>query len=289
MSPIAGFALGATLLLIAVLAILLPPLLRPFRPQRAVSQREANLAIFRQELRELENEYQEGTLAEAEFGQASSELKRRLLDETDIDTPSHPTSTPPERNTALALLIALPLTACSAYLILGNPQALKPQQAEANISNEQIDAMLNKLVAKLKRQPGDHQGWLMLARSYKVLGRYAESAEAYSHGGDLIETNASLLADYAEVLARAKGGDLAGKPTELLAQALAIDPDEAQALFLAGAAAADRQDFSAAVKYWERLLPQLEPGSEDAQALEKAIEDARTARRKNPHSPTSKP
>ena len=40
----------------------------------------------------------------------------------------------------------------------------------------------------------------MLARSYKVLGRFADAAEAYSHGGALGRKRSVLLADYAEVL-----------------------------------------------------------------------------------------
>jgi cytochrome c-type biogenesis protein CcmH len=115
----------------------------------------------------------------------------------------------------------------------------------------------------------------MLARSYKVLGRFAESAEAYSHGGALVDAEPVLLADYAEVLAQAQGGSFQGKPEQLIARALKIDPDEPQALFLAGAAASDRKDFSAVVEYWGRLQPQLEPGSEEARTLAAAITKAR--------------
>ena len=115
----------------------------------------------------------------------------------------------------------------------------------------------------------------MLARSYKVLGRFSESAEAYSHGGALVDADPSLLADYAEVLAQANGGSLAGQPDKLLSRALEIDPNEPQALFLAGAAASERRDFSAVARYWERLLQQLEPGSEEAQSLELAVAKAR--------------
>lgn len=75
----------------------------------------------------------------------------------------------------------------------------------------------------------------MLARSYKVLGRMADAAQAYSHGGALLEGDPVLLADYAEVLSQVNG-KFDGKPTELLAAALEIDPNEPQALFLSGAA-----------------------------------------------------
>ena len=77
------------------------------------------------------------------------------------------------------------------------------------------------------------------------------------------------------MLSRARGGNLQGKPNELVERALRIDPDEPQALLLAGAASSDRQQFAAAADYWARLLAQLEPGSEEAGALEAAITKAR--------------
>ena len=277
MTPIATFLIAAASLLAVVLAILLPPLLRSTRAPEPADRPDANLSILREQLDELEQDHRNGALSESDYQQATAELKRRLLDETPSTTPV--TNFKAETATALALLIAIPLAAGAGYLILGSPQALAPQtvtQQRAAIDSQQIDEMLGKLVEKLKNNPDDHQGWMMLARSYKVLGRYPEAAEAYAHLGERLETDAALLADYAEVLARANKDTLEGKPTELLAKALKIDPDEPQALFLAGAAASDRQDFAAAAEYWERLLPQLEPGAEEAKSLQAAIAHART-------------
>lgn len=275
MTSTTGFILASALLVLVVLGILLPPLWRTPKPAKTVNRGEANLDIFRDQMRELERDHDEGILTDADLKQAKSELQRRLLDEV------HPETVPQAksggRQTALALLIALPLAATAGYLILGNPQALDPTQTQTQtqIGPQQIEAMLGKLVEKLKQNPDDTKGWVMLARSYKVLGRFSESAEAYSHGGALVDADPSLLADYAEVLAQANGGSLAGQPDKLLSRALEIDPNEPQALFLAGAAASERRDFSAVARYWERLLQQLEPGSEEAQSLELAVAKAR--------------
>ena len=277
MTSTTGFILASALLVLVVLGILLPPLWRTPKPAKTVNRGEANLDIFRDQMRELERDHDEGILTDADLKQAKSELQRRLLDEV------HPETVPQAksggRQTALALLIALPLAATAGYLILGNPQALDPTQTQTQtqtqIGPQQIEAMLGKLVEKLKQNPDDTKGWVMLARSYKVLGRFSESAEAYSHGGALVDADPSLLADYAEVLAHANGGSFAGQPDKLLSRALEIDPNEPQALFLAGAAASERRDFSAVARYWERLLQQLEPGSEEAQSLELAVAKAR--------------
>ena len=158
--------------------------------------------------------------------------------------------------------------------MLGRPQALDPANTQPRMSAQQIDSMLVQLEEKLKANPDDLKGWVMLARSYKVLGRMADAAQAYSHGGALLDGDPVLLADYAEVLSQVNG-KFDGKPTELLAAALKIDPLEPQALFLSGAAASERKDFAAVADYWGRLLPQLEAGSEEAKSLGEAVDKAR--------------
>lgn len=274
MTSLAAFAALAALLLAATLALLLPALLRQRKPVSETDRRESNLAIFRDQLGELERERAEGSLSEEDFAQARRELQRRLLDET--ASAEAPDSTAPAgRKTAIALVMALPLAAAAGYLLLGTPQGLDPLQTRSVASGQEIEDMLGTLVAKLEKNPDDAKGWVMLARSYKALGRFAEAAEAYGKAGALVNEDASLLADHADALAQAQGGTLQGKPGELIARALKLNPDEPQALLLAGAAAIDRQDFAAAAEHWTRLLKQLEPGSEEAQTIEQAIARAR--------------
>lgn len=277
------FIIIATLLVVAVTARLLLPLWRlpkaTLPVQSANERREANLAIFHDQLAELDREHQENLLSEADLVQSKLELKRRLLEDVqaeDADGSSRPAAST-SRKSALILLIALPLAAVAGYALLGNPRALDPLQTQARsrVTPEQIEAMVGKLSNKLKQNPDDAQGWVMLARSYKALGRFAEAEEAYSHAGPVVDKDAVLLADYAEVIAQNNKGDLQGKPSEMLARALQIDPDEPQALLLAGAAASDRRDFATAASHWSRLLAQLEADSEEAESLKNAVDKAR--------------
>ena len=269
-----AFLIAAALLVVAVIALLLPPLLRTPRFSGSTDQSEANLAIFRDQLAELERERREGSLAEADFAQAKSELQRRLLEE--VPAQAAPATTDGgSRQTALAFLVLIPLAAAAGYALLGEPRALDPLQRQARIAPEQIEAMLNSLVDKLQKNPDDHQGWVMLARSYKVLERFPEAAKAYERAAPLVDQDPALLADYADVLAQTQGGSLQGRPSELIERALRINPREPQALLLAGAAATGREQFAAAADYWSRLLELVEPGSEEAGALTAAIGKAR--------------
>lgn len=275
MTSLTVFSLAAALLVVVVLAIMLPPLWRKPKPLNAADRQETNLEIFRDQLSELERDRSDGSLADADYEQAKSELQRRLLEEV------QPESVVPEtsggRKTALALLIAIPLAALAGYALLGKPQALDalPTHAQARMNPQQFDEMIGKLVAKLKANPDDSKGWVTLARSYKSLGRFDEAAEAYSHAGSVVDSDPSLLADYAETLVQMNGGNFEGKPDQLISRALKIDPDAPLALFLAGAAATDRNDFAAVVTHWGRLLPQLEPGTEDALSIGAAVDKAR--------------
>ncbi|MBL8373478.1 c-type cytochrome biogenesis protein CcmI, partial [Accumulibacter sp.] len=120
-----AFIIVAALLVVAIIAILLPPLWRLPEPVGSGDRREANLAIFRDQLAELEREREEGSLAEADFVQAQAELQRRLLDE--VEPQSAPAArTQGGRKTALALLLIIPLATAAGYLLLGEPRALDP-------------------------------------------------------------------------------------------------------------------------------------------------------------------
>ena len=278
MSGTTGFFLGAATLLLVVLAILLRPLLRQRTSADAVDRRQANLDILRDELRELESNRAEGSLSESDFEQARHELQRRLLEEVEpMGKVAPATRRSGARRTAIALLVVLPLAAAGGYAVLGTPQALDPMHTQARMSPQEIDGLLQRLVDRLKANPDDTKGWIVLARSYKALGRFAESAEAFARVGSQLDSEAALLADYADALAQANGGRFDGKPEELIARALKIDPNDPQTLFTAGAAANARQDFVAVIDYWGRLLLLVEPGSQDALFLEAALNKAQEA------------
>ncbi|MDR1934697.1 MAG: c-type cytochrome biogenesis protein CcmI [Candidatus Accumulibacter sp.] len=276
MSEAVLFFLAAGALLLIALLILSRPLWRGEAATPPVVWREANLALLRDELRELECGRDAGTLGEREFEQAKSELQRRLLEETEAETPAVPASpTAAGRRTILALFVAIPLAAAAVYVLLGTPRALDPAYTRADASPREIDALLHGLSERLEANPDDLAGRVLLARSYKALGRFAESAEAFAKAETLLDDTPALLADYAEVLALTNGGRFDGKPDALIARSLAGAPDEPRVLFVAGAAANARQDVAAVVDYWGRLLLQLDPDSDDARALGEAVDQAR--------------
>ena len=195
---------------------------------------------------------------------------------------------PPPRahRTPLLLAVGLPLAAIGMYAWLGMPaavslvpmhpaaQAENPHEGGNDPTTAQIESMVARLAARLEKNPDDPKGWAMLAHSYRVLGRHAEAAKAYeSLGRDALAKDPGLLAGYADTLATLAGGNIEGRPLQLVTEALKLDPDHAMSLSLAATAAYRRGEFPEAARHWHRLLKQLPPDSQDAQFLMKTLAD----------------
>lgn len=271
-----GFLIAAAALVAVTLAFLLYPLLRRPAQSAEVTRTAINAAIYRDQMAELERDLAAGSLSRADHEEAVRELQRRLLEDAGAETKSVAAT---RRAGPSALLVGLfvPLVAGLLYFTLGSLPGLSPEQVQPEVTAQDIEDMVARLAARMEKNPDDPKGWVMLARSYKAMGRYEESARAFDKAGAAVDADPRLLADYAETLAFAGGGTLRGRPTELIGRALELDPNHPEALLLAGTAAYERGEFKTAADYWERLRKQLPPDSEDAQTLADSIGKARAA------------
>ena len=195
----------------------------------------------------------------------------------------------PSRGVLFATLGVVLAAALLGYSRTGTPdydaqsnKAVAEAQAksEAATANDlpdatQMAAMVDKLAQRLKTQPDDEQGWTMLGRVQTLLGRTDDAVVSYQRALALRGDDAKLLTDYAEVLGLKNGHTLAGEPSALLARALAIDPRQAKALALSGAAAFERGDHAAAVRHWQQLLAVSPPDAEFVAQVRANIDEAR--------------
>jgi len=270
------FVVLGVLLVAGALLFIVPPLAR--RTARVGASRDAvNVAVYRDQLRELDADLKAGTLAPDQHGKARAEIEARLA--ADLGKSEAPADAPGSaRGTALALGLAVPICAIAVYLSVGNPRSLSPEaQAGAGphgMTAQQFETMVGRLSARMKENPEDTEGWAMLGRSYAVMGRFGESSAAYGKAVARAPKDAQLLADYADSLAMAQGRTLRGEPEQLLKRALAADPKNVKALVLAGTVAFDRNDRAGAVRYWERALAVLPAESEMAQRVRASIAEA---------------
>lgn len=158
----------------------------------------------------------------------------------------------------LALLLSTGVGA-GIYKILGAPKNVNPSLFTQNASEDQVQTMVKGLAERLQANPNNPQGWAMLARSYKVMGRLDEAEAAFAHVGDLINTDPNLMVDYAQVLSMRAHSVMQGRPLELVNKALSLNPKHPAALMLSGVAAYHRDDFKTAIAQWEKLLAVTEP------------------------------
>lgn len=266
------FWLIGAVLALGVLAWVLRPLVFS-ASTRPLSRSAVNVSVYRDQLRELETDLAAGTLAQEDYDRARAELERRLLE--DVGQPDPTAVRPSGRGTALAVGIGVPILGLAVYFAVGNPTAVN-REAELHATAAQVEAMVGRLAARLRENPDDVDGWKLLGRSYAVMGRHNESAEAYGKAAMRAPRDAQLLADFADSLAMARGQRMDGEPEKLVLRALELDPANLKALALAGTAAYERSDYGAAAALWQRMLAHVPPDSEEARSIRENVNEAKS-------------
>ena len=254
------FWIFAALMLAAALWLLVPALLGR-KSIHDLDRNQQNVAIARERLTELESEYGRGSLSELDYEQARQELEQALLNDVDEkQVTTAPVSTSNTRTSLAWVVVGVPLAAILIYLQLGTPAALEPQvQAAApqGHSGTETEATMEQLVAglaaKLEQEPDNPEGWFMLGRSYISMGRFAEAAAAFERVLQQVGDNPDVMFRYADALAMAQGGTIAGKPFEIIKKALQLKPDDPTGLWLAGLGYEEQGDYEKAVQHWRKL------------------------------------
>src|SRR5215470_12538830 len=101
-------------LIVVALAFVLPPLLETNAKQNELSdidRKEANIAVYRDQLEELKADLNNGIISQQQFDQDSEDIQRRLLDDTSVDRVQGKVKELNSRRTAYALALAIPAIA----------------------------------------------------------------------------------------------------------------------------------------------------------------------------------
>ncbi|MFE8034203.1 c-type cytochrome biogenesis protein CcmI [Thiohalocapsa marina] len=262
---------------------------------------QVNLALFKQQLAELDGDLASGKLDQSQYDAARHDLEREALqnlspatdaqdaaaqDSAAQGTAARPGASrlPGPRITALVLLVAVPLSAFSVYLAVGNQQIIPqieaaaraggPGQGEGHAGGAgmpSLEVLVARLEERMQQTPDDAEGWVMLGRTYFSTGDTAKAEGALARAYALLPTDIQVILTYAEAVAANNGNDLQGRPAELIAEALALAPDDPTAQWLSGMVAFQRGQYNAAARTWTKALAPLEPQSEDAAELRQLI------------------
>ena len=267
-----SFLISAFLLLVLVLVLLLRPFIFPAK-SRSVSRRLMNAAIYREELDKLEAEHTTGVITSTDHEIAHAEMRQRLFQDTIEEDDQEVAGS--SKKTAIGLCIFIILISSGLYFSLGDFVRVAERSAEQPVTQEGVEKMVAEFAAKMEKDPSNLEGWAMLARSYRIMGRNQDAAKAYARAGNFIDSDPQLLADYADVLAANANGSFVGKPLQLINQALKLDPNNLMALWLSGTVSYNSGNYKAAVKTWEKLVNQMPPDTDDARAIQGSIAEAR--------------
>lgn len=138
-------------------------------------------------------------------------------------------------------------------------------------------ASREELRRQAERYPRDGRAWALLAYAEFEADAYADAAAAFEKAVAVsrkVADDPGVLCDWADALGMVQGGNLKGRPTELVSRALALRPAHPKALEMAGSAAYERREFALAADYWRRLLLQMPQGSAGHRALADGIASA---------------
>lgn len=259
-----------------------------FRAGAGRAEAEADLQVYRDQLREVERDLSRGVIPETEAGRARIEISRKLL-EADRAGAAVPGATRGNPVLPLVLIGAAVAGAAGLYLTTGAPgypdlpisrriaradefRATRPAQAAAEAAAKLPDrpapapdyaALVGRLRAAVAANPADLTGQRLLARNEAVLGNFRAAIAAQQQVIALSGTGVTAedYAALADDLILATGGYVSPEAENALAEALARDPKSGTARYYLGLMWAQTGRPDRAFVLWRGLL---EEGPEEA-------------------------
>ena len=292
MNPVISFLVLALALLVIVLWVLGRLLWSGGRSASSSNDPQllvrANIDVYRDQLAELERDWQSNGLSSIEYQQAREEINQRiweelnpLMEQTPNTNPAVSASAPVashkpkwQKTTLLAILIFVPVVSFSTYFWVGELAAIDGQALQAHANGEMdakaIKDMVATLQERLDKDPTQVQDWLMLARVHRTQQRFDLADQAMQKALKLSDSP-DLQIERAEILAMSHQGNFEGEPWEIINRVLQADPKHLGALFLAGSASYAHEQYEQALKYWERASVMVAADSVDRGPLDEAL------------------
>lgn len=255
------FWFAAAILTLGTAALVLSPL----RGTRAMRSRaDSDVAVYRDQLEEVDQDLARGMIGKAEADAARTEISRRLLAADAARSAEAETASRAASRFAWIMVTAVPVLAVLLYLNGGAP-GMPSQPFEARISKPPEEQNLEELVARveqhLRANPADAEGWKVIAPIYARLGRFNDAADAYGRIVDLNAPTGDILAKLGEALVFANEGLVDARTVAIFERALTLDPQLAQARYFMGLAAVQEGDNGKARAIWTPLLEEADPSS----------------------------
>ena len=274
--------LSVALICAIVLLALAWPLVKSSKV--SLSRAEQEIAVLRDRLAEIEKEVDQGLLSTEEARSARVEISRLML-ELDSSRSTQASASGGKgpgasRKTPIMLVALAPLGALLVYAMTGSPSmpgqpyAGEPTGGEAIAQHDAADLSnsMTMLAQRLKENPEDIDGWILLARSYAATGQYQASADAFRNAIRLAPDNLELRGTYGETLVTAMGGIVTPEALQQFKSINQAVPGDKRSRYYLGLAAAQSGQGQEALDIWLNLAAEATPDAPWLPALQSRIQ-----------------
>lgn len=252
-------------LLFAALALLVVgtvayPLLRG-SPETAPQRIDFDVAVYRDQLKELEEEIDRGILTADQAAAARTEIHRRMLAAQDAE-PRGQADTPRRKDRLGSILavaviaVIAPVGALAMYSALGSPR-LAGERNDVAVAAARTTDELEQL---LKKSP-TAAGYRRLANMYFANGQYDKAVSADHRAIDLGANDATIWSEFGESIVMANDGQVIPQALVAFTNAIALDPSDARARYYIGSAEAQIGNLRQAVAIWRDLEKDGDPNA----------------------------
>ena len=242
----------------------------PLAKNSKAARSGSDVAVYRDQLNELERDLAAGSIGKTEAEAARVEISRRLLAAAEAAKAAAVAVTPSatawhRRAVALVALLLLPVGAGSLYLRLGSPGlASEPLTAQRGAQPDQqapIENIVAKVEVHLQNNPKDGRGWEVLAPVYMQLGRYTDSVNAWRNALALLGESADREANLGEALVAEANGVVTADAKTAFVRAVTLDNTTVSARYYLGTAAEQDGKREEAAKIWRDLIAEAPAGA----------------------------
>ena len=249
----------ALMMAVAIFAVLWP--LSRGRETAPSAAGSSDVAVYRDQLEEIERDRNAGMIAAPEAQAAQIEVSRRLIAAAQPAENASPAGDAANhlwrrRITALAALVVMPAGAAVLYLLLGSPglpgQALSGR-LDAQDQNS-LPAMIARVEAHLEQSPEDGRGWEVVAPVYMRLARYDDAVRADRNAIRLLGETSARLGDLGEALVLQANGVITEEAKSVFEQIVVRDSADPRAQFYVGRAAEQDGRLADAAQTWRALI-----------------------------------
>jgi cytochrome c-type biogenesis protein CcmI len=283
-----AFWLIIIVLLVGAAALLVVPAMRHSGKSTAASRDTLNKAFYQDRLHELEQDEQQGVVAERP--ELVKELQQNLLN--DIPGQQDTQEKPINRWALVPGVALLVVVTLGFYLKTGGlAQVLDWQQVEAQmpdlrarVANERAQPLSMEEIARLglglrtalQQDDRNINDWMMLGRVGMALNNATTATQAFAHAYQLDPNSLEVRLGYAEVLTRSNDPEDNKQATQMLRKMIAEDHTNMRVLSLLAFNAFEQGDFKQAIDAWQVMLKLLPANDQRAEVIKRSIEQAKT-------------